>query len=505
MKASDVCIIPVSGPAAGAGLYRRIHQDAQKEAVMVFSSLIFLFGFLLVFLFLYYICPDRWKNLCLFVGSLIFYFYGVKDQPLYFFLLILSIWVNYRIGILLGRRRKKENRKKWLAVGIVFNLFWLFLFKYSGFFAENLNILLTYLGLELLHPVCRLPLPIGISFYTFQAISYLADVYRKDASYEPSFIDYGMYITMFPQLIAGPIVTYNSIRQQLHCRTCNLPNFEEGLRQFTLGLGFKVLLANQVGRLWSQVEAIGFESISTPLAWMGIIAFSLQIYFDFYGYSLMAKGLGQLMGFSLPDNFAHPYLSLSMTEFWRRWHITLGSWFRDYIYIPLGGNRAGSLTMIRNLLIVWLLTGFWHGASWNFLLWGLALFLLIFIEKAGLGRILHRFPLLGHLYMMLVIPLNWLIFAVTDLGQMKIYFLRLFPFMTPHAEFTFFSGDYLKYGQIYLVSLIAGLIFMTGLPEKLYRRYKSSLFTAAPLLAVFRGCVYLMKLGADDPFLYFRF
>ncbi len=472
---------------------------------MVFSSLIFLFGFLPVFLLLYYICPDRWKNLCLFAGSLIFYFYGVKDQPLYFFLLILSIWVNYRIGILLGRRRKKEHRKKWLTAGIVFNLFWLFLFKYSGFFAENLNILLTYLGLEPLLPICRLPLPIGISFYTFQAISYLADVYRKDASYEPSFIDYGMYITMFPQLIAGPIVTYNSIRQQLHRRTCSLANFEEGLREFTLGLGFKVLLANQVGRLWSQVEAIGFESISTPLAWMGIIAFSLQIYFDFYGYSLMAKGLGQLMGFSLPDNFAHPYLSLSMTEFWRRWHITLGSWFRDYIYIPLGGNRKGSLDTVRNLLIVWLLTGFWHGASWNFLLWGLTLFLLIFIEKAGLGRVLHRFPLLGHLYMMLAIPLNWLIFAVTDLGQMKIYFLRLFPFLAPHAEFSFFSGDYLKYGQIYLVSMAAGLIFMTGLPEKLYRRYKSSFFTAAPLLAVFWGCVYLMKLGADDPFLYFRF
>lgn len=238
---------------------------------------------------------------------------------------------------------------------------------------------------------------------------------------------------------------------------------------------------------------------------MGIIAFSLQIYFDFYGYSLMAKGLGQLMGFSLPDNFAHPYLSLSMTEFWRRWHITLGSWFRDYIYIPLGGNRKGSLDTVRNLLIVWLLTGFWHGASWNFLLWGLTLFLLIFIEKAGLGRVLHRFPLLGHLYMMLAIPLNWLIFAVTDLGQMKIYFLRLFPFLAPHAEFSFFSGDYLKYGQIYLVSMAAGLIFMTGLPEKLYRRYKNSFFTAAPLLAVFWGCVYLMKLGADDPFLYFRF
>lgn len=472
---------------------------------MIFSSLTFLFRFLPFFLFIYYIFPKKWKNPWLFTASLFFYFYGVRNEPLYFILLLCSIWVNYRIGILIGRKRWAEHRKKWLVLGICYNLFWLFLFKYSGFFAENFNSLLEKAGYSSVFPVYKFSLPIGISFYTFQAISYLADVYQKTASYEPSFINYGMYITMFPQLIAGPIVTYNSIQKQLGRRSQNLYQFEQGIRDFTIGLGFKVLLANQTGRLWSQVEAIGFESISTPLAWMGLAAFSFQIYFDFYGYSLMAKGLGTLMGFSLPDNFSHPYMALSMTEFWRRWHITLGGWFREYIYIPLGGNRNGFLSTVRNLLIVWLVTGLWHGASWNFLLWGLVLFFLILIEKMGLDQILHRFPLLGHLYMMAAIPLTWLIFAVTNLEQMKIYFLRLFPFLSSASTFQYFSGDYLKYGKLYFLSLTAGLIFMTGAPEKLYRKHENSLWTALLLLAIFWSCVYLMKMGAEDPFLYFRF
>ena len=265
------------------------------------------------------------------------------------------------------------------------------------------------------------------------------------------------------------------------------------------------MLANQLGRLWSQVGAIGYESISTPLAWMGIIAFSLQLYFDFYGYSLMAQGIGWILGFQIPRNFAYPYQSLTMTEFWRRWHITLGKWFRDYVYIPLGGNRKGFVIMVRNLLTVWLLTGFWHGADWNFLLWGLLLFALISVEKMGLGRILNRFPAAGHLYMALVIPLNWLVFAISQPPQILIYLQRLFPFFTAPGTYTWFEGDYLKYGRIYGLSLLAGLIFMTDLPRRIYSRHRRSFLTAVILIVLFWLCVYCIKMGMDDPFLYFRF
>lgn len=280
---------------------------------------------------------------------------------------------------------------------------------------------------------------------------------------------------------------------------------EEGLKTFTIGLGLKVLLANRLGGLWNEAGTVGYESISTPFAWLAITAFSLQIYFDFYGYSLMAKGLGRIMGFTIPENFHDPYLSLSMTEFWRRWHMTLGSWFRDYVYIPLGGSRKGKLMTFRNMLAVWALTGFWHGASWNFILWGLLMFALISVEKLGLIRILERVPALGHLYMAFAISVSWVLFAVTDLSQMAVYFTRLFPFLPQPEGMAYFAGDYLKYGRLYGLSLAAGLVFATGLPMKLYRRFKNSPAAAVVLLAVFWGCVYCMKMGMDDPFLYFRF
>lgn len=471
---------------------------------MVFSSLEFMFRFLPVFLAIYYVIPGTWRNLWLLMGSLGFYFYGVRDTPFYFVLLVLSILVNYRIGVLIGRRRLGRLRRKWLVCGVVYNLFWLVLFKYAGFFVGNANLLLKEAGISAVLPVFAPILPVGISFYTFRAISYLADVYRKTVPYERSLVGFGMYISMFPQLIAGPIVTYSSIRPQIGGRRITFRGIEDGLREFTIGLGFKVLLANRIGGLWSGVQAIGFESISTPLAWLGLAAFSLQIYFDFCGYSLMARGLGAMMGFALPDNFDHPYMSLSMTEFWRRWHMTLGGWFREYVYIPLGGNRRGTLLTFRNLLAVWLLTGFWHGASWNFILWGLLLFLIMSVERLGLLPVLERWRAVGHLYMMLVIPLSWLVFAVTDLGQMALYFQRLFP-VFGQQHFSCFSGDYLKYGRLYAVSLAAGLLFMTDIPRRIYSRYKYSLVTAAALLAVFWTCVYCMHIGLDDPFLYFRF
>ena len=313
-----------------------------------------------------------------------------------------------------------------------------------------------------------------------------------------------MYISMFPQLIAGPVVTYSSLRPQIGGRRFTLRGIEDGLQEFTIGLGFKVLLANRLGGLWNEVQTIGYDSISTPLAWLGLASFSLQIYFDFYGYSLMAKGLGTMMGFHLPKNFRHPYMSLSMTEFWRRWHITLGSCFREYVYIPLGGSRLGTFLTFRNLLAVWFLTGFWHGAGWNFILWGLLLFLIMAVERIGLIRVLERRRLIGHLYMMLMIPLTWLVFAVTGIGQILTYFQRLFPFFNRQSLF-YYSGDYLKYGKLYAVSIVAGLIFMTDIPFRIYKHYKYSPVTAAALLAVFWGCVYCMRIGLNDPFLYFRF
>lgn len=467
---------------------------------MVFSSIDFIFKFFPVFYLIYTICPFRWKNLWLFAGSMCFYFYGVKDHPFHLLLFLMSIGTNFIIGRKITDR--PERSRIWLAVGIGYNFFWLILFKYAGFFCLNLNHFLKWFHLPAKIPVLTPVLPIGISFYTFQAVSYLADVYRKKTSCEKSLIRFGMYLSMFPQLIAGPIVTYSSVKKQIGMRRITPLKAEAGLREFTIGLGLKVLLANQVGGLWNKVEAIGFESISPQLAWLGLAAFSLQIYFDFYGYSLMAKGLGYLLGFQFPCNFSYPYMSLSLTEFWRRWHITLGSWFREYVYIPLGGNRKGRLNTVRNLFVVWLLTGFWHGASWNFLLWGLVLFFLILLEKSGLGNFFTEHPALGHIYMLFIIPLTWLLFAVTDLSQIAVYLGRLFPFGGPAG---YFAGDYLKYAGMYAGSLCAGIIFITPIPRNLYSRWKDSPAAALILLGIFWASVYCMKAGMDDPFLYFRF
>lgn len=471
---------------------------------MVFSSFEFLIYFLPGFLLLYYLMPGKLKNLCLFAGSLVFYSYGVKGHPLYLLLIAGSVFVNYEVGKKIGKTRRKRVRRHWLTAGLIYNIGWLVFFKYLDFLLENINQLGALGGVKGGIPYLHLALPIGISFYTFQISSYLIDVYRKDTKAESSFIALGTYLCMFPQLIAGPIVTYQSVSLQLKERRHSLARIEEGLKLFTIGLGYKVLIANRVSGLWNQVKGIGFDSISTPLAWLGLLAFSFQIYFDFYGYSLMAKGLGLLLGFRFPDNFNCPYMALSMTDFWRRWHITLGNWFREYVYIPLGGNRRGTVICIRNMLIVWLLTGLWHGASWNFILWGLCIFLLMCVEKAGWGRVTERFPWLGHLYMALVIPLTWLLFAVKDLGEIKLYFTRLFPFLSNHAGVVF-KGDYLKYGSMYGISMTAALILCTGIQTKWYRKWKYKWFTAGVLTAVFWGAIYCIHMGMNDPFLYFNF
>lgn len=471
---------------------------------MVFSSIAFIMYFMPVFFLVYYILPASYKNAWLFLASLGFYYYGVRGNPGYLLLMIMSVVVNFVAGKLIEVQKTKRARKAWLVVGIVYDLGWLILFKYLGFLIENLNALFGAMHVKVQLETWNLILPIGISFYTFQIISYLVDVYRRETKAEKSLISLGTYLCMFPQLIAGPIVNYHLIQEQLHKRKHSMVKVESGLKVFALGLTYKVLLANRVGHLWTEVTAIGYESISTPLAWMSIVAYSLQLYFDFYGYSLMAIGLGRMMGFDFPQNFNNPYMAVSMTDFWRRWHMTLGGWFREYVYIPLGGNRGGFAKTVRNMFVVWLLTGLWHGASWNFVLWGLLLFVLLFVEKAGLGKVLERHKALGHIYMILWIPLSWLVFVITDLSQLGIYLQKLFPFFGSTGT-VLFQGDYLKYGKTYGIYLVLGILFATGVQEKLLKKNKNRLWVILLLLALFWASVYCMYLGMDDPFLYFRF
>ncbi len=470
---------------------------------MVFSSLEFLFLFLPLFLLVYYLLPLRGKNIFLFLGSLVFYGFGISWNVYYLALIVASVFLNFMAakGIEGCRRRSRiKNGEEFagkrsagerviLILSLCYNFGLLLFFKYAGFFVDQII------------------LPIGISFYTFQITSYLIDVYNRKTRAEQDVIRLGAYLTMFPQLIAGPIVTYGEVHKQLRKRKISLMGCNHGLQIFTLGLGFKVLLANQLGNLWEDVQTIGYESISTPLAWLGILAYSLQIYFDFYGYSLMAVGLGKLLGFRIPDNFRQPYMALSMTEFWRRWHITLGRWFKEYVYIPLGGNRKGKLRQMFNMLAVWLLTGLWHGANWNFIAWGLLLFLILSIEKAGLLKLLERWKLLGHLYMCFLIPVSWALFGITNPVQLRIYMLKLFPFFSGSGahEAVVFRGDFEKYIGMYGIGLVIGLICCTGLVEKIFIRWRNRFWMSVLLLIVFGASVFCMYRGLNDPFLYYRF
>lgn len=471
---------------------------------MVFSSLTFLFAFLPIFLVLYYCSPAKYRNGLLFTGSLVFYGIG---EPLYLCLIICSVLVNLGIGLFIDRSERLSGKRLWLITGLLYNFGLLFFFKYTNFFLENINgvLKLCHSGTQL--KLLELTLPLGISFYTFQIVSYIVDVYRGKVKADHSVISLGAYLCMFPQLIAGPIVVYSDIRRELHERTITIHNLDDGLKTFILGLGFKVLLANRVGTLWNEVCTIGFESISTPLAWLGSLAYSMQLYFDFCGYSLMAIGLGRMLGFTIPENFHHPYLSRSVTDFWRRWHITLGAWFREYVYIPLGGNRKGRIRTVVNLGIVWLLTGFWHGAAWNFILWGAFIFLLEILEKNLLLPVLNHKSIaahiFSHIYMILYILVSWTIFAISDFNQLAMYLARMFPFFG--MGHTLNSYDFVKYLTDYGVLLICCILFCTAGPEKLYHRFKNKLGGIVIALIIFWYSVYYLAIGMNNPFLYFRF
>lgn len=457
---------------------------------MVFSSLTFIFIFLPIFLLIYYGAKPKYRNLVIFVASLIFYGIGIAGNPLYIVLFMVSIGVNYLIGI---EMMITSKRKRLLIAGIGYNFFWLLLFKYASFFFSG------FIKLP------ELVLPLGISFYTFQMVSYIIDVYRKETKPEPSFVTMGAYISMFPQLIAGPIVTYKTVRNELHReRLFSVTQFAEGIMTFTVGLGLKVLLANQIGNLWENIQNIGFENISTQLAWLGAFGFSFQLYFDFWGYSLMAIGLGKMVGIRLPENFNHPYTAVSMTDFWRRWHITLGQWFRNYLYIPLGGNRTSKTKWIRNLFIVWMFTGLWHGAGFNFLLWGFVLFVILLCEKLLYGKQLERRPWFGHIYMFFLIPLTWTIFKITDLSQLAIYFQRLFPFFD-QTERYYYAGDYLRNLSEFKFVLAGCVLFSTRLPMRIIEKMKNHIYGFVIFIAIFWASLYCLFMGMNDPFLYFRF
>ena len=403
---------------------------------MVFSSIDFLFKFLPIFFVIYMFCPKAWKNLCLFAGSLLFYLYGVKDTPWYLALFLVSIIVNYRMSFWIDGSLEPVQKKRRLAAGVIFNLSILAVFKYTH------------------------RLPLGISFYTFQAVGWLIDVYREGRMQDANFVKFGTFMTLFPHVISGPILRWKDTSRDLSRQNRGLDALENGLRELTIGLGMKVLLANQMADLWEKIRAVGYESISTPLAWLGIVAFSFEIYFDFYGYSLMAIGLGEMFGFHLPKNFQYPYMATSMTDFWRRWHMTLGGWFRDYVYIPLGGNRKGLLRTLRNLLLVWGLTGFWHGASWTFLLWGLYYGVLLILEKFVLHTYLKRLPSAVRMLLTFVmVMLGWVLFASNGLPQAATYYKQLFTAANGFADMQTVSL-LVNYG----FWLCAAAVFSTSVP-----------------------------------------
>ena len=413
-----------------------------------------------------------------------------------------STVVTYACALLVSRFEKQKTRKLVLIAGIVFNVGLLGYFKYTGMFIDVLNRACAFLGLEMQLPQVDILLPVGISFYTFSAGGYLIDVYRGTVAPERSLLTFGTYLTMFPKLVSGPIASYAQLQPEFGARDVSLRQAVDGLKLFVFGMALKILLANQLGGLWSDVTTIGFESLSTPLAWMAAFAYSFQLYFDFWGYSLMAIGIGRMLGFRLPENFRCPYLALSMTEFWRRWHITLGTWFREYLYFPLGGSRCSRGRMIFNLLVVWVATGLWHGAHLNFLLWGLGLFGILTVEKLWLKKYLDRWPVLGHLYMLVLIPLSWAVFSVSDLGQLGAYFGRLLPLFSHAAAYPL---DFLKYGKTYGVFLVLGLVCSTSLPAYVYRRLKGTWAGAVILAVLFWLCLFCLSKGMNDPFMYFRF
>ena len=486
---------------------------------MVFSTIIFLFRFLPITLALYYLAPAKLKNTVLFVCSLVFYCWG---EVRFFPVMLALILINYLCGLGLEAFDAKPGvRKVLLLVALAASLGMLFYFKYANFVLRSINSLLGT-GFAAIQGISVLPL--GISFYTFQTLSYTIDVYRREVKTEHNIIDFGAYVVMFPQLIAGPIVKYRDVSAQLHVykHRYSLQQIEEGMTLFTFGLAKKVLLADAVGALWTDIIGIadspsttfvGLANASTPLVWLGVIAYSLQLYFDFSGYSMMAIGMGKMLGFDFPQNFNFPYISRSITEFWRRWHMTLSGWFREYVYIPLGGNRKGLKRQIFNMFVVWALTGIWHGANWNFVLWGIYFFIFISLEKLFLGKLLGKNRALAHLYLLIIVFFGWILFKFENLSDVWCVLKGMFG-----ANGNKFSDfETLTTIKSYIIILLVSALACTpaarniSINLKAFSLKSTGALTAFAILQIAIPAVLLLFSVAAlvgnsyNPFLYFRF
>ena len=465
---------------------------------MLFSSITFLYYFLPLIIIFYFLVPFRFKNFVLLLFSLIFYSWG---EPKYIILMILSIFCGYIEGLLVQKSVEKKYSRWVLACSCCIHLGLLGYFKYFDFLIENINALGGHLS-----PL-RIALPIGISFYTFQIISYLIDVYRRDCNAQHNLISFGAYVSMFPQLIAGPIVRYKDIESQLLFRTHSISKASLGIRRFVIGLSKKVLLANSFGKLCSIF--LETQDPSVLYYWLYAVSFALQIYFDFSGYSDMAIGLGKLFGFEFPENFNYPYMSKSVTEFWRRWHMTLGNWFRDYVYIPMGGNRVSKKRWFFNIAVVWFLTGLWHGAAWNFILWGLLFAVILVLEKQWIGKLLEKHSIISHFYVIGVLIISFVIFNATDLQNIRDTLLVLFT----GNGLPFVSHEFLYYFKSYGVLLFVGILGATPFCKEICSNLESKekwnhAFTILePLVLLILACIVTAYLINDsyNPFLYFRF
>lgn len=468
---------------------------------MLFSSIVFLFTFLPAVMILYYLLPVRFRNVILLLASLVFYAWG---EPVYLFLMLLSILFNYFSGLDIARNlQDKRAAKRSLVFNLIINLAVLGFFKYEGFVLDTLNgILPVHISYH------ALPLPIGISFYTFQILSYIIDVYRGNVKVQTNLLNFALYVTMFPQLIAGPIVQYADVDEQLASREVSWTKFGEGSMYFIRGLAKKVLLANTSGMIFTEVSGLAKGNIAVVTAWLGAFAYMFQIYFDFSGYSDMAIGLGKMFGFEFNMNFNYPYVSKSITEFWRRWHISLSSWFRDYVYIPLGGNRVSKIKHIRNLLIVWFLTGLWHGAAWNFVAWGLYYGVILIIEKYLLSPVLDRLPdVVRHIYSIVLVVIGWVLFFSSSFGQAADYI---------RVMFGAGAHGFADRESMYLLTsnLILWLILIFGSTPLVHFRYEhmlrskkwnTTIINSVVYAALFIVCIAYLVTETYNPFLYFRF
>lgn len=473
---------------------------------MVFSSPVFLFAYLPLTLAVYYLMPLRWRNLALFLLSLVFYGW---DRPIYIPVMLFSVTVSYLCGFPIGKYRDRDRHRArvWLVVSLVLNLSVLVFFKYTNFIIENLRLIPPLAGV--LHPLEWLELPIGISFYTFQIMSYSIDLYRGENETQRSYIAFGTYVALFPQLIAGPIVRYRDVDRQLLSRTHTVDRFASGVRRFAVGFGKKILLGDALAAVYAYLSTAADFEFTVLSGWLMVATYTLHIYFDFSGYSDMAIGLGRMFGFEFPENFRYPYMASSITDFWRRWHITLSTWFREYVYIPLGGNRRGRARQYFNLAVVWLLTGLWHGASWNFVLWGLFYLILLVAEKAFLLRLLERNRLtrvLGHIGALLLVGIGWMIFDHTDLGEAFRIIGGLFGIGTAGFAAATVSWQALRLLPLLAVSVAAATPYPTRLWNRLTgRRPALTVLEPVLLVAVLALSVACAVRSDYSPFLYFNF